>query len=808
MPEVMNGVYLNLVVLYKWVDSDKCNIQIGWEPADKNHAKLASPSDDLSYNFHNGTIKLLINGQEIPPTEKTTEELDPGKLERKTLYSCRMLNADNTSVLTSGYIRGYGDTLSGLSNIKTINIEFLYYFDSIYIPLNISDQDDFNSKILALNESLGDNYNLFKLNRVNNPTLAMGNPIPKTSTYEDGGEYYYSAAPLAENITSENFNDQKELLCYWDSNTSKYIIAKDEEYDSNKIYHYRTRVISKIDITGNKAVRIQKPSKYEHNVVFNEAGLNELISNIKKYPVIDIQEVAATQWTTVSDGQPSIKILHGNPNYNGSNNYKYVKVGSNVKFLKLSATDLDNLGNSSYITKITKSNDEWPTQKTGTFRVSVNNDIFEVPINGLSGDSSGSISLGGDLIPSTNATYQIGTSSKSWKKLYLDPGTVNAGEFEPIISASYTDQYDENTVGKVYPSFAVIAAVGTGVAASSNTNNCCYAYGSYGGTTFITAGESTRNTVKEQQLYNLSGENEDIYLLADNNIRIVPYNGAGKDNNNGYENSEIFPEVKISGYKENNIYKAKLELSNGYIQITEGDLYLSNGNAYVSGNLNIRNSNGVSTSNAKVLNIEPYGTIKSYQESENNHTHNHIDIIAKKGTNNATLKIVCGEAFGTNPSGFNTGLNRMHFNGYINADRVYSAVFNDYAEYRTTINLEPGRVVIDNDDGSLSCSSNRLQPGAQVISDTFGHSMGETDTAKTPLAVAGRVLVYTYQPRENYHAGMAVCSAPDGTVDIMTREEIRDYPDCIVGIVSEIPQYETWGSDNVKVDRRIWIKVK
>ena len=146
--------------------------------------------------------------------------------------------------------------------------------------------------------------------------------------------------------------------------------------------------------------------------------------------------------------------------------------------------------------------------------------------------------------------------------------------------------------------------------------------------------------------------------------------------------------------------------------------------------------------------------------------------------------------------------------GYIYGNKVYGAVFNDYAEYRTTINLEAGRVVIDNDDGSLSCSSSRLQPGAQVISDTFGHSMGETDTAKTPLAVAGRVLVYTYQPRENYHAGMAVCSAPDGTVDIMTREEIRDYPDCIIGIVSEIPQYKTWGSDNVKVDGRIWIKVK
>ncbi len=142
------------------------------------------------------------------------------------------------------------------------------------------------------------------------------------------------------------------------------------------------------------------------------------------------------------------------------------------------------------------------------------------------------------------------------------------------------------------------------------------------------------------------------------------------------------------------------------------------------------------------------------------------------------------------------------------ATRIYNAVFNDYAECRKTIDLEPGRVVIDNDDGSLSCSSQRLQPGAQVISDTYGHSMGETDNCKTPLAVAGRVLVYTYQPRENYHAGMAVCSAPNGTVDIMTKEEIIQHPDCIMGIVSEIPNYDTWGTNEVKVDRRIWIKVR
>lgn len=147
--------------------------------------------------------------------------------------------------------------------------------------------------------------------------------------------------------------------------------------------------------------------------------------------------------------------------------------------------------------------------------------------------------------------------------------------------------------------------------------------------------------------------------------------------------------------------------------------------------------------------------------------------------------------------------------GHLYATAVHNAVWNDYAEYRKAAgNPEPGRVVIDNDNGTMTLATQRLMPGAQVVSDTWGHVMGETEDAKTPIAVAGRVLVYTFQNRENYHAGMAVCSAPDGTVDIMTREEIRDYPDCIVGIVSEIPDYEEWGSGNVKVNGRIWIRVK
>jgi len=42
----------------------------------------------------------------------------------------------------------------------------------------------------------------------------------------------------------------------------------------------------------------------------------------------------------------------------------------------------------------------------------------------------------------------------------------------------------------------------------------------------------------------------------------------------------------------------------------------------------------------------------------------------------------------------------------------------------------------------------------------------------------------------------------------MSREEIREWPDRIVGYVSEIPTYKYWGSDKVEVNGRIWIKIK
>ena len=140
---------------------------------------------------------------------------------------------------------------------------------------------------------------------------------------------------------------------------------------------------------------------------------------------------------------------------------------------------------------------------------------------------------------------------------------------------------------------------------------------------------------------------------------------------------------------------------------------------------------------------------------------------------------------------------------------VTGAVWNDYAEYRICKDkFKPGQVIVENGDDTMSISTARLQPGAEIVSDTFGFSIGETDDAKCPIAVSGRVLAYPYEDKYSYQPGDAVCSGPNGTISRMTREEIREYPERIIGTVSAIPEYEEWGTGKVKVDGRIWIKVR
>lgn len=162
----------------------------------------------------------------------------------------------------------------------------------------------------------------------------------------------------------------------------------------------------------------------------------------------------------------------------------------------------------------------------------------------------------------------------------------------------------------------------------------------------------------------------------------------------------------------------------------------------------------------------------------------------------------------------NRNLSYLTTAGYLYTTRTYNAVWNDYAECRNVETEEPGYCVTETSNGCMIKTTKRLQAGCKITSDTYGVCMGQTSTAKTPIAVSGRVLVYPYRSSAEYKLGAAVCSAPNGTVDIMTRDEIMMYPERIVGTVSEIPTYDIWhggggdGDTVIPVNGRIWIYVK
>lgn len=145
--------------------------------------------------------------------------------------------------------------------------------------------------------------------------------------------------------------------------------------------------------------------------------------------------------------------------------------------------------------------------------------------------------------------------------------------------------------------------------------------------------------------------------------------------------------------------------------------------------------------------------------------------------------------------------------GKVNSNEsiLMGAAWNDFAEFRKSEG-EAGDAVVEIGDGSMNLATERLQPGASIISDTYGMVVGPQGVDYKPVAVAGRVLAKYSGDLKKYKPGTAVCTAPGGKISPMTRNEISNYPDCIVGYVSEIPSYDKW--NHVNVGERIWIKVK
>lgn len=194
--------------------------------------------------------------------------------------------------------------------------------------------------------------------------------------------------------------------------------------------------------------------------------------------------------------------------------------------------------------------------------------------------------------------------------------------------------------------------------------------------------------------------------------------------------------------------------------------------------------------------------------------------VAQAGTAGAESMWICNdgaiEFYPNLQNGWTTSYkNYIDTSGYYHGIRVYGAVWNDYAEYRKDNPneiQEPGRCVKELGNGALTLTTKRLERGCEIISDTFGFGIGqdEENGYNTPIASNGRVLAYPYESIEEFadHIGWPVCSGPNGTVSIMTEKEEEKYPSRIIGTISEIPTYEEWGTGNVKVNGRIWIRIR
>lgn len=230
----------------------------------------------------------------------------------------------------------------------------------------------------------------------------------------------------------------------------------------------------------------------------------------------------------------------------------------------------------------------------------------------------------------------------------------------------------------------------------------------------------------------------------------------------------------------------------------------------------------------------PEITLSSLGAAAQNHNHNSIYVINTGDTMTGNLAIEkrsnstsftttrtdtgSSVSFMVGSDGTNRGVYDNNLNAWIiysdGTDartqlKLYGAVWNDYAEFRKGDTIEAGRCVIEVGDDTLIISTERMMPGANIVSDTFGFAIGETEQAKTPIAVSGRVLAYPYESHEEFkkNIGRPVCSGPNGTVSIMTDEEYRDKGYCAIGTISAVPNYEEWGTGKVKVNGRVWIKV-
>lgn len=156
-----------------------------------------------------------------------------------------------------------------------------------------------------------------------------------------------------------------------------------------------------------------------------------------------------------------------------------------------------------------------------------------------------------------------------------------------------------------------------------------------------------------------------------------------------------------------------------------------------------------------------------------------------------------------------TSSNRLNYDGYFYATRVYNAVYNDFADFQHLYPNEqniPGRVYYNLSGGLIICNK-RCQKGVTgIVSDTFGIAVGQDGKEdKAAIAVAGWVLAYV---DDDYPIGTALVNDKRGFLTKARLYEKVFFPERIIAVYYRREFEKTWGPDNIQVNGRHWVKVK
>lgn len=477
--------------------------------------------------------------------------------------------------------------------------------------------------------------------------------------------------------------------------------------------------------------------------------------------------------------------------------------------------------------------------------------LATISIDGVSKDlyyQASAVTLNGSATTSADfyAPTSAGTSGQVLQSNGNKAPSWISASWLPLTGGTLTG--DINIQGAYYPSFCLQPTT----ANSAGTYTGGFFEGSYADNVsmwvwtdktnstksrrgLVLHGHSAQSDDKKSLVLRSSNPNgewqSDAYLLTDKNYSdYLSSNASATRTSLGLNHAKIEYEINLSAYSTSNFYFVEFGTSNyvleceiysqgggsaePYNQNTVHFLLQHNGWSDTPKTFTMLNQGAYSSSELTIMSIMcgsqnglrgvylrgglKYTIISNFKPTLRTASYSYGEEVYPSGTttyNSATNASLIWTNDGSNKASWQNPL--------------YGAVWNDYAEYRSQNGvIEPGYITYCDDDGKLKKTTERLQKYEGVVSDTFGFSIGETDDCKTPLAVSGRVLVYCDPEEERFHSGDCVCAGPDGLAYRMTREEIIEFPDRIVGIVSEIPTYETWGTGNVAVNGRIWIKVK